>query len=225
MTVSCAWEGCPASFAGGIPPGWVWIGLDDARPLCPAHRRALAEGDATWRAELADRHAKALKAIAAGRGPRTVLRHVVSYSVGLDSHARLPALLDLMEGMPAGVFWQVLTNQWNICDDTWRHVPALLELMRRHRAAAPARLNPSFPTEFAVFRGSSRARARGISWTTDRAVALRFAQGHRRIPVPEPVIAAARIRRAGVFLFIRGRREHEVLLDPAALIGLRVARL
>jgi hypothetical protein len=123
MTVSCAWEGCPASFAGGIPPGWVWIGLDDARPLCPAHRRALAEGDATWRAELADRHAKALKAIAAGRGPRTVLRHVVSYSVGLDSHARLPALLDLMEGMPAGVFWQVLTNQW-------KH-------LRRHLAACP----------------------------------------------------------------------------------------
>jgi hypothetical protein len=69
----------------------------------------------------------------------------------------------------------------------------------------------------AVYRGCSRRRTRSISWTTNRAVAERFAHGHRGIPVPDAVIAEALVPKASILAVDSSRGEMEVLLDLVKL--------
>ena len=77
------------------------------------------------------------------------------------------------------------------------------------------------PDQVEVFRGCSRPRVRGVSWTTDRDVAAGFAQGHRSILVPDPVIVSAVIPKGAVFIVGTDRQESEVILDPRQLRELR----
>src|SRR3954454_25388790 len=63
-------------------------------------------------------------------------------------------------------------------------------------------------------------RVRGLAWTTNRAIAARFALGHRGIAVPNPVICKARC--SAIFMRPRGRGEREAILDPAHLKAIEV---
>jgi hypothetical protein len=78
------------------------------------------------------------------------------------------------------------------------------------------------PDPIRVFRGTSRARVLGVSWTTDRQLAEGFARGHRRIPVPEAVVATALVPKAAIFGVTVERNESEVILDPHRVADLEV---
>lgn len=65
-----------------------------------------------------------------------------------------------------------------------------------------------------VYRGCSRERVRGLSWTLDEKVAQSFARGHRGIPVPDPVVVCGEIGRKHVFGVFNDRDESEIVLDP-----------
>ena len=54
----------------------------------------------------------------------------------------------------------------------------------------------------------------GVSWTTVKTVAARFAVGHRFLPVPDPTIAAALVPKLAVFSVQLERKEREVIIDP-----------
>jgi hypothetical protein len=111
---------------------------------------------------------------------------------GIDSHTRLQALLRLIHDRPPEVFWGALINTWDMCDDTWWAKPFLLDLMRIQEARPYIE-----PLEWPVriYRGCSRPRVRGVSWTMDRKVAEGFARGHRGIRVPDAVVAEWSARR------------------------------
>ena len=74
-----------------------------------------------------------------------------------------------------------------------------------------------------MHRGCSRPRVRGVSWTTDRAVAKTFARGHRGIRLPEPVVATAMVPKAAIFATFTERNESEIVLDPRRLRRVRIA--
>jgi hypothetical protein len=65
-----------------------------------------------------------------------------------------------------------------------------------------------------VYRGTSRVRAAGISWTTSKDVAEAFARGHHGIVVPDPVIATAQVDKRDILAILVERKESEVLIDP-----------
>ena len=147
------------------------------------------------------------------------------------SHCRTGAMLDRLVGVDTPTFWQVFLDLWNVCDDTWEHRADLLATLRSHSLIAPAikymtgadrAFASSLPEPVKVWRGCCRERVRGLAWTTDRAVAERFARGHRGIPVPDPVVAEATIARAGVFFVSTERKESEIVLDPRWLIRVKV---
>jgi hypothetical protein len=64
-----------------------------------------------------------------------------------------------------------------------------------------------------VWRGCERGRERGLSWTTDRAVAEGFALG-RRCVNKYPTLVRAEIPKQHIFGVFVSRRESEIALDP-----------
>jgi hypothetical protein len=143
----------------------------------------------------------------------------VVFGPGVNSDTRLDHLMGLIWNQPADVFWPALADTWPMCDDTWWLRRDLLTLMSRQQTRPPI-AGLSFP--LTIYRGGTRSRVRGLSWTTSRAVAEKFAHGHRGIRVPDPVIAEAVVEQAAVFLAIDGRNESEVLIDPRRLRKLKV---
>jgi hypothetical protein len=77
------------------------------------------------------------------------------------------------------------------------------------------------PDTVEVFRGCSHPRLRGVSWTTDRAVAWSFARGHRGIRMPDPAVATAVIPKEEIFFVAAARQESEIVLNPDRLRKIR----
>jgi hypothetical protein len=96
------------------------------------------------------------------------------FGPGVDSHTRLEALILLIYYRSPEVFWAALTDTWDMCDDTWGYTRALLRLMRAQKAR-PYIPPLSWPVR--IFRGCSRPRVRGVSWTMDRKVAEEVCSG------------------------------------------------
>jgi hypothetical protein len=144
-------------------------------------------------------------------------------SVDANSLGRLPIILDLIEGAPPEIFWPDFMEAWTLCDNTWQDRKRILRALEAQTKREPAlrffsQTNREFfdalPALVPVFRGCSRPRVRALSWTTDQSVADRFAYGHRRIPVPEPVVAFAIIPKEHILFVSIDRKEREVILRP-----------
>lgn len=148
--------------------------------------------------------------------------------IWFGSHDRLPAMLSYLRGASRDVFWPVMLEWWSCCDATWPWRGALMRQLRchgpglDHHSAENLALFDALPGRIAVFRGCSRARVRGASWSTDPEVAAGFARGHRGLRVPDPVVAQAEVAKTAVFAIFTGRDESEVLLDPRGLRCVRV---
>jgi len=171
-----------------------------------------------------------------------VIAKIQQCSINVSSSVRLATLLRLLAPpAPTSVFWPALLSEWSMCDATWNATPQLLDLLRRHHGIAPwvGYYQPSaeslgsimddprhfwaaLPDIVTVYRGCSRARVLGVAWTTDRAVAERFAEGHRGIRTPNPVVASARIAKADIFATFVDRAESEVLVDPERLVDINI---
>jgi hypothetical protein len=169
----------------------------------------------------------ALAAYKAGRGTAEAAIAAISARVSFcNSHERLGVMLIRLDGAPREIFWSVFCDYWSVCDATWWLQVPLLNILRMHAPAIlPAdeqKVFDALPERVPVFRGCSRERTMGLSWTTERRVAERFAHGHRGIRVPDPVIATGLIAKADILVTNSNRKEHEVLLDPDRLQELEV---
>jgi hypothetical protein len=134
----------------------------------------------------------------------------------VDSHTRCGAMVRLLVGRAPEVFWPALRDVWPTCDDTWKWKNFLLDLMLTQEIRPPNLERMKWPMR--IYRGCTRARVRGLSWSTDRKVAEKYARGHRRIRVPDPVIAEAVVEREAVFIALQHERnESELLVDPRRL--------
>ncbi|TGQ72968.1 MULTISPECIES: hypothetical protein [unclassified Mesorhizobium] len=149
-----------------------------------------------------------------------------------SSTTRLAGLLDLLDGSayfeePA-TFWSIFHQVWSSCDATWEHGRRAIQQLERaghcgeFLGCEDKKFYSALPEQVKVYRGCSRARVKGMSWTTDMAVAEDFAQGHRGIQVPRPVLAKAVIYKGDILTVSSHRGEAEVLLNPNALAGLSV---
>jgi hypothetical protein len=213
--------------------------VDDSAPYYE-HHRATISYLRKWNALCVDSRAAATLAIQQGNVEAAV--DAVSRScalvtaglpLGLDffgraAHAideflltaawadqRLCVLLDLIEGAAPSIFWACLDHQWRNY-----HLPRTLQARLLRACRRNAQQRPSLdrlPASLIVFRGCSRPRIRGLSWTRDESVAARFAFAEYGVTVPDPIIARAEISRDAVFLAIDGRNEAELLVDPRRL--------
>jgi hypothetical protein len=129
----------------------------------------------------------------------------ICFGPGVESQTRLGVFIELMcEGimlggvLPPEIFWPAFLSVWNACDCTWPYQRDLLRLLRNANRQSRAREymgdaeNANFfddlPELIPVYRGCARRRIRGISWTTDHDVALKFARGIRFDREPDRVL-------------------------------------
>lgn len=153
------------------------------------------------------------------------------FEIGVNSETRLSVMLNLIEDQPAAIVWPVFLRAWPICDATRYQRRDLLRLLRSLSSARDffdadgATFFDRLPDPVTIYRGCSRPRVRGVSWTTDRDVAAGFARGHRGIRVPDSVVAQAAVPKEAVFAVFTDRNESEVLVDPRRLRKLRLEPL
>ncbi|MEJ5080843.1 hypothetical protein [Ochrobactrum sp. MYb379] len=147
------------------------------------------------------------------------------YSIGFNSKNRAQALLDLLKDSPPQIFWPAFQQVWPDCDDTWLLQDDIVAAMRLAGDARPflQGADKSFiealPKDVTIYRGCSRSRVRGLSWTTDLSTAKAFARGHRGIKFPDAVVATSIVPSWCVRTAFTVRDEAEVLIDPASLSG------
>jgi hypothetical protein len=134
---------------------------------------------------------------------------------------RLPGMLPSLEKLPSTLFWDAWGVVWRNCDNTWSFNDRLVAMLRRHQHCSPARRYDD-EEPLAIYRGCQGARVYGVSWTTNREVALWFAAGHHGLKMIEPVIASATVDRHDVFDNEGCWDEDEIVVDPGALCDLTV---
>ena len=137
-----------------------------------------------------------------------------------NSTTRLGVVLRLLREEDGPVFWAVFNAAWPGGDATWARRHELVALIRRKtpwRAFAEpgdAAFYDGLPAHLTIYRGCTRRRVAGVSWTTDRDVAADFARGHHGIPVSNPVIASVTIPKSMVLAAQTERQKAEVLISP-----------
>lgn len=81
----------------------------------------------------------------------------------------------------------------------------------------PRKIFPGFGAEFIwLYRGQRAEDPIGISWTTKRSVAKKFASGAGFRTKIDGVVYATQVRRMNCLAYITGRGEHEVIVDVEA---------
>jgi hypothetical protein len=180
----------------------------------------------TARKAAATRKARtAIKAVRAGDKSQVIpaIEAIRERSILVDSLNRLPIVLDLLAGTPPEVFWPVFLDVWCVCDCTWPWHTFLLDLLRDvHSQLSPrdfmgaenGKFFDALPDLVQVYRGCAAYRTRGISWTADRDVGMKFARGIRFDNEPDRVLVEAIIPKQAIFAVFTDRKESEIVLDP-----------
>ena len=152
---------------------------------------------------------------------------------GVSSTNRADVIADILEAfaLPSSHQWAAFHEGWTMCDAvTPEQVERIFScftfdtLGTAHLAAEERAFFDGLPEVVEVFRGASPDRKRGYAWTTDEAVAGRFAKGHRGIPVRNGTIYRATIEKARIWTVFTDRGEAEIFSALANFRRVRVHR-
>lgn len=77
----------------------------------------------------------------------------------------------------------------------------------------------NLPDEIEVYRGQDIEYELGWSWTTNKAVAKKFAKRNACFDAPQPIILTGLVKKANIVAFFDQREEDEILVAPD---GMRV---
>jgi hypothetical protein len=129
---------------------------------------------------------------------------------------------------------RIFLESWTVCDAPWPYKSELARMLPFARGGVGSfadLLSPKnraffdqMPDPISIHRGCERGRERGLSWTTDLAIAEGFARG-KRCRHSVPTLCHATIRKAHVFGAFTNRDEHEIIVDPRRLRQFRAAHL
>jgi hypothetical protein len=147
------------------------------------------------------------------------------------SYQRTEAMVYVMLRAPTPTEAIAVFLDWGcMCDAPWLWRSVIADILRRSCAAVRLAdvLSPdarsfyaSLPDLISIYRGCERGRERGLHWTTDKAVAGKFAEG-RRWTNRQPTLAQAQIPKQYVLAVFTDREEHEIVVDPRRLRRLSI---
>ena len=181
-----------------------------------------------WEAELADKRRRCVHST----GDQFV-SDLTDYLHALNSEQRAGELLSLLNRAAPKEFWQSFLVHWSGCDRTWEYTARWLRLLGKTSGKVSGyhyydnscrAFFDDLPELVTVYRGCSRERVNGISWTTDKSVAKGFAQGHRSIRVPNPVLATAKVAKNEILAAMVDRQEREVICNAQHVIEIEDCR-
>jgi hypothetical protein len=124
----------------------------------------------------------------------------------------IAALVPLFEHEPHEVFWPFFATVWPMYYSEFHWNERLFVAMQR---VGPHHSINRLPANIIVYRGCSRSRVTGLSWTTNSMTALGFALGHGDVVVPNPVVAVASIKRSEAYWCVGNEcGEYHVISRP-----------
>lgn len=136
-----------------------------------------------------------------------------------NSYTRLTTVMRYRRNLPDAEWWRLLGSAWPSCDNIAVYRAELTAELRR---ASPNDLQcmmpdearaawERLPDEFTVYRGCYRHNKRGLSWSTDRDVAVAFPLLNRyRHPTAAPLVLKATAKKSHCVL-LTDRSESEVV--------------
>ncbi len=148
-----------------------------------------------------------------------------------NSQNRLPVLLDEVKGLRYDLGYKLFKDIWSSCDDTDGYRPEITEFfIECFDVQEPPVVGLGeeawfghLPERFRIYRGCDISRIGGMSWTTDKEIALSFALGHRQFKNPDPVVVSAYVRKDHVWMATNDRNELEVLVSLESIRDPRFA--
>jgi hypothetical protein len=139
--------------------------------------------------------------------------------IGVDSFNRMEAVLGNFDLMDRLAWFAQLGEYWTICDRIAPHRARLREILRgATRAELDAMMTheerqalDALPEHITVYRGCYAFNRAGLSWSTDRATAVRFVSLNRfHHPDHAPILRIGLARRSRLALKL-DRTEAEVI--------------
>lgn len=151
--------------------------------------------------------------------PDQKIKHLFRF---YDSQTRIGPLIDFLFDLRGIDFWKVFSEVFPSCDDFYNREHVLLMLVKRNQPFEiltddDMQFYDSLPDIVKVYRGSDQSKTFGMSWTTERKEAVKFARGHRGIINNNPVIASGIIQKRDVLFAINSRFENELIIDPSQI--------
>jgi hypothetical protein len=152
----------------------------------------------------------------------------IAYLFRISSEKRAAEMLPLVSNAVPETFLKIFFAVWPYCDRVSAADNASLLCLLAKASSQVSQVaylsdaNRAFlqtlPTNITVFRGCSKCRVDGLSWTTDKEVAKGFARGHRAIVVVDPVLVTAKVRKDDVLAVFTDRAEFELICVPAQIL-------
>jgi hypothetical protein len=160
------------------------------------------------------------------------------YCIGQDSWSRPHTALDIARQIcnaRPDVAWQFIMNAWSGFDliphDDYRRLFAR-KAMREWwcpgwMPADAKQFYETLPAKVTIYRGQDGDHGVGLSWTTDIAIATRFARGHRGSVNPDPVVMKCEVRKRAIVFVTVDREESETVLwkPPTDVAVIRPAEI
>lgn len=173
---------------------------------------------------LADKRAELERAATAGDWHSVVFLH--------ERPWRSHALHRYRRRIPARRYWPLVADVWvdaeNIRDlpELWQRLlhdprPGRERMMRSSERSALAAL----PDVVELWQGHTDERDDGWSWSTDRSVAVWFAQRFAALEDATAMLTHARAARVDVTAYLLRRGENEIVIDPEKVEIVRTTTL
>lgn len=131
---------------------------------------------------------------------------------------RQNAFLKLAPSLTASQFWRLFHTSW-IAFEKIDHINLEEYLSKRRDSWEKSYLEPadakfydSLPREVTIFRGQDADDLVGLSWTTDKDIAIHFAKGHQDNLNARPFLIQAIIAKADIAGAYTNRGQCEILI-------------
>ena len=140
----------------------------------------------------------------------------------LDRASRMAVLEAILDEAEGGSFWAIFIawwpdfefpHEWETLVDRLRDVNAIIPAYS-YLSSADQAFFDSLPKGITVYRGASGDFPPGVSWTTDKAKALWFAQRFRKHSAS---VLNGIVCKGNIWAVFTGRGESEILCDPLAV--------
>lgn len=134
---------------------------------------------------------------------------------------RISAFVTIQDRIDDSTYWQLLSSIWTDSENIRQNPEVWEALLGSDRPRRANLMNPTeqlaldaLPETITVYQGHTDERSDGWSWTTDREVAIWFANRFAGMERAEPRVTTATVPKDAVLAYLLGRNEQEILVSP-----------
>ena len=113
------------------------------------------------------------------------------------------------------------TEIWTMSDNVGLYKTRLKAIFQKHPHLTKYMMDDTdlktlenLPDNLTVYRGQSRTRTIGLSWTLDKKLAISFVTEMHRYITPYPALFTATINKKDIIAVITSRNENEIICMP-----------